>query len=550
MALAGFLTLWLLPVPGAAQATPYVPALDPAYRDLEVLVSAGLVRGIIPGQRPHSRMTFARAAGEARAQLDAGESVPKPRLAEALRRLEAGFAAELALLCEGGAEACPPAASRPALREIVADLTAASSPARPIPDRELVPDPRFPGAELDADVNPLLQRNQGRALADGWTLGTEARAELALGSRFAVQLHPRVQLSDGGDGAAVDASLVRGYARGLFGNLSVDVGRNQVPQGAAREYGVAMSNNIRGMDMVRLSMERPARLPWIFRHLGPVALTTYVGDLGRDRDTPGSKLIVIEGALRPHRNLQLGGSLMNQQFGEGIPSASLGQRIRDILGFLPRRPFYNFDSVGQISDKALSLDARLNVPSRGLELYAEVLTTDDHDLLAGWREALWNDAAWVWGGGLVGLGPEGRLDARIEASRAGVRPYTHHQFTSGMTLDRRVMGTPLGPLAAGVTGTLEWNGAHQTVGMAWAWERYSGDQYAKPGPDPEDQQLVRVADNPDEVRLRTALDWTRQSALGGLRTTVRLGYEHVTRFDFTDRNRSNFLAQASVGYVW
>ena len=119
-----------------------------------------------------------------------------------------------------------------------------------------------------------------------------------------------------------------------------------------------------------------------------------------------------------------------------------------------------------------------------------------------------------------------------------------------MTLDRRVMGTPPGPLAAGVTGTLEWTGARQTVGMAWAWERYSGDQYAKPGPNPADQKLVRVADNPDEVRVRTTLDWTRRPALSSLRTTVRLGYEHVTRFDFTERNRSNFLAQVSAGYVW
>ncbi|MDP2955562.1 MAG: hypothetical protein Q8N53_04005 [Longimicrobiales bacterium] len=120
-----------------------------------------------------------------------------------------------------------------------------------------------------------------------------------------------------------------------------------------------------------------------------------------------------------------------------------------------------------------------------------------------------------------------------------------------MTLDRRVTGTPLGPLAACVTGTLEWNGARQTVGLAWAWERYSGDLYAKPGPNPADQRLVRVADNPDEVRLRTTLDWTRQSAPSGLRTTIRLGHEHVTRrFDFTERNRSNFLAQVSVAYVW
>lgn len=90
-----------------------------------------------------------------------------------------------------------------------------------------------------------------------------------------------------------------------------------------------------------------------------------------------------------------------------------------------------------------------------------------------------------------------------------------------------------------------------------AWERYAGDEYSE---NPQSRRFARVADNPDEIRLRTTLEWTRRPARAGagvgtvvrtgVRTTLRLGYEQVTRFDFTDRNRSNLLAQVAVGYAW
>jgi hypothetical protein len=35
-----------------AQASPYVPNLDPAYVDLDLLVVAGLIQEIIAGERP------------------------------------------------------------------------------------------------------------------------------------------------------------------------------------------------------------------------------------------------------------------------------------------------------------------------------------------------------------------------------------------------------------------------------------------------------------------------------------------------------------------
>ncbi len=75
----GVLLLWvafgMLPAVLLAQTTPYVPNLDPVYQDLDALVAEGLVRDIILGERPYSRLTFARFALEARRRIDtAGEA--------------------------------------------------------------------------------------------------------------------------------------------------------------------------------------------------------------------------------------------------------------------------------------------------------------------------------------------------------------------------------------------------------------------------------------------------------------------------------------------
>jgi hypothetical protein len=532
----------LLPVPGAAQATPYVPPLDPAYRDLDALVATGLVRGLVLGQRPYSRMTFARAVSEARGRIEEDGHVPSPRVREALQRLEAGFAAEHALLCASGGEACPRAEAYAHVRRAGVDLAAAEAPARAIPTSYA------PGREyLDADVSPFLQSAQGRAMApEGWTLGAEGVLDFALGKRVAGQLQPRAWASSGDDGGRADATLLDAYLRAVFGNLSLDVGRNHAPHGHARVYGPVVSNNPRALDMVRLTMEEPRRLPWVLRGLGPVRAAVWAADMGQEQDTPGSKLFVVEAAWHPHHDLELGGALLNRQFGKGAPEATFMEHLRDLL-FLERRPFLPFTPNPEISDKVLAVDARLGLPSLGAQLYVEGMTTDDHNLFSDIREGLWGNAAWTGGLDVSGLGGDGRIDVWLEATRAGARAYTHHQFTSGMALDRRIMGTPLGPLGTGVQGGLVWNGPTETLELGAAWERYSGDAYEE---EPEWHTFPRVADNPDEIRVRTTLDWIRQPAVPGLRTTVRLGYEHVTRFDFTERSRSDFIAQVGVGWGW
>lgn len=532
----------LPPMASFAQTTPFVPLGDPAYRDLDALVSTGVVGDLTLGQRPYSRMAFARAISQARRGMDGEVGASKPRVSEALLRLESEFTSEIRALEATPADSAPvlPRGAWPRSIDLSASL--ADSPPRQIEARHTTAN------NIDATLNPLLQRNQGRMVGDGTTVAAEGVVDLGLGPHVAAQVQPRVWLThDAVGGTEADATLVRGYIRALFGNLSVEVGRNTPVRGSSRNYGPVFSTNPRGMDLLRLSMEHPARLPWIFSHLGPSSFGFWVADMGGDREFPHSKLFVYEWSVRPHRNLELGAILLNHQMGEGGPEATFTQRLRDLF-FLDRRRFLPLSALPAISDKVLAGNARLTIPSLRTDLYLEYMTTDDHNLFSSIKTGLGTEAAWTGGFRVTGVDPQGRLDLWMEWGRNGVRPYTHHQYTSGMTLDGRILGSPLGPLATGLTLGADWTGRSDWVSLSGAWERYQGDTYhddPSPGTD-----WVRTADNPDEIRLRTTLEWTRQAEVTGLRTSVKLGYEHVTRFDFTDQNRNNFLVQVSAGYVW
>ena len=516
--------------PASAQSSPYVPNLDPAYSDLDALVAVGLVEVPSMAQRPYSRMAFARFVTEARAKW--GDSGLDPaRFIEALSRLEERFSDEVLAVCQGGEEICRPVQPQLRLTQASVDVASASSPRRPIRT------PHSTSSRVDGDINPLLQGNQGRILADGQTIGVETTLNAQLGPRFAAQLRPRAWAGRGDEVELEGITLLDGYLRGMLGGFAIEAGRINISRGHAREGGALLSHNARGLDLVRVMRERPLRLPWIFGAIGSITGSAWLADMGPDRTFPHSKLIGLELGVRPARALEFGVMLLNHQGGEGAPAATLRERFRDL--FPPVGPI-------AISDRVVVGDMRVTLT--GLDLYGSVLTTDADFTPVGWRlrESWWVEAVWTVGARRVGLGSGGRMDAWIEARRAGTRTHTHHQFLKGMTIDRRLIGDPLGPLATALQAGLDWTGSVDVVRLSGAWELYSGDDWEEL---PHPRHYTRISDNPDEIRLRATLDWSRDLEGTDFRTTVRLGYEHVTRFNFTDENRSNYLAQVKLAWI-
>ena len=220
------------------------------------------------------------------------------------------------------------------------------------------------------------------------------------------------------------------------------------------------------------------------------------------------------------------------------PPATVKDRLSDIFLI---KPLGN-----EISDKVVMGDVRVTLPGKGLEFYLEGLSTDLDATVIAHAQSFWGDAAWTLGVKVVGRGREGRLDLWLEGHKAGMRAHTHHQLGDGLTVGGRLIGYAIGPLATSWQGGLDWRDRFDVVSVAGAWERYSGDDWAMPkGEIPR----RRTADNPDEIRLRAIVDWTREHVGSDQRTSVRLGYERVTRFNFTDQDRSNYLAQVSLAWL-
>jgi len=139
----------------AQTATSYVPGLDRAYDQVELLAAAGLIATLAAGERPHSRAAFAGWAEEASARARAmGDDALSPRVQEALGDLLRRFAP----LAEAGAGRNGTGKGVVALREAQAELWAARSPSRPLG--------RGAAAGIDGVLNPMLQANQGRRVAD------------------------------------------------------------------------------------------------------------------------------------------------------------------------------------------------------------------------------------------------------------------------------------------------------------------------------------------------------------------------------------------------
>jgi hypothetical protein len=401
--------------------------------------------------------------------------------------------------------------------------------------------------DLDGSVNPLLQRNQGEVFVDGATAAIQAGVLLRAGP-LAGALTPRayVGLPRGPDGGELDGSVASAYARAVLGPVALDAGRNNVTIGFGMDGGPMLSDNARGQDMIRLALDRPVRLPGFLRRLGLWGASLAFSDLGDDRDVPGSILTLIRVSGRPGSRVEFGINSLNVQGGEGAPVASLHDRLIDIF-----RPWQNTRFIN-ISDKVVGADLRIAMPELRSAVFVNFMTTDDRGRFRQPACGCWEDAVWLAGVEALGLGAEGRTDLRVEWRHAGARAHTHHQFSSGTTLDGRVFGDALGPNAAGVSASLHRAGSASRLGIVGAWERYSGDDYywaRVPGGGEWDYDWYRAADNPDEIRKRVVVDYLRSNGLRRLVTSIRLGYERVTRFAYTDRSRDNLLARVTLQYL-
>ena len=127
--------------------------------------------------------------------------------------------------------------------------------------------------------------------------------------------------------------------------------------------------------------------------------------------------------------------------------------------------------------------------------------------------------------------------------------YRHAQFTSGVTQERFLLGSALGSDAHAVTGGVDLLlSLSGKLSLEAAWDRRSLDQWgARETPT---FHYEKVADGPEEERVRARLSWERRPLQAGWGWAVEAGAERVSNFAFQrGAGETNALIRARVEWV-
>ena len=535
-----------------AQASVNVNTLEPIYRDIDKLVANGLVFKIIMGQKPFSRKEIARITAEALHNFPQLEKeLQNPNLSEKdknkiqaridylqpiLNRLQKDYHEELVEI--GAISGEKYKYSWHLVEKTTVDLTGSNSLPRVLNNDNGL------GA-INAVINPLLQYQQGRHLVDGTNLSLETSHWARLTDYFAFYFQPRFQMGmalDNGQANDNNIYVMNLYGKFNYHNFEVQVGRDNLFWGQGNNAGLLLSNNPRGLDMVKLSSDSPFILPSVLRYLGAHKLSFFYADLGPDQYFPHSYLSGYKWSWLPISFFEFGLSMMVESGGDGSPSASFGKRVKAEFAFNP-------ETAGQdISNKQGGFEMRFRIPPlRGTELYLETAFEDRHNNM--FSHSQWvDDAAYVGGLYLPRLSNTGNVDLRLEYHYTGPRFYRHGDFRSGMTLNQFIIGDNLGPNAQGAYAILNWDiNDRNIVTPELAFESRSNDTWA--ADNTKDFNLVKIASFPSENRYRLGTTWFHRFASFPLDVKLKGAYERVYNFNFVSgSDRNNFLGELTFQF--
>lgn len=533
------------PMGASGQASPTLPGDHPAHLVLEHLVATGVVPAIPRGEGGRTRAMVARVlaaadstvrALEAEAARPGMDSASRARIqgrASAIRDqitlASRGLEGELALARQGGT-----IVTRRALDRADLVVTALDSPPRDLPANGL-------GA-AEMTINPLAALGRGTPLGDGTTVQLSSSHAWGGGGPLALLVGPRLTRGSG-PGSDPELEVQQASVRIRVQNMEIRAGRDILVREQSIHSGLVLSSGPRNWDLVEVGTAEPARLPWILNVLGPVEARAFWAHLGKGQTFPNGWMVGYRGSIRPHPRLEMGGTALFQQGGEGGPEATWKERFLDAL-LLPDL----LDAEGDylFSNKLVGADARLRLPwGRGVELFVEGALDDfDHRRL---RSTVVDNGAVALGMFLPSLDPSGRVSLALEVQRTGSTLYRHNRYRTGFTLEERPVGSSLGSDGTGGYLRMAWfPGGSGMVTLEGAVEEYRADRYRTFGE--PDFRYERVETLPRERRVRgvVSVEWSPQGRVFDVLATV--GGERVGNPGFEEGDgRTNFLASLGLG---
>ncbi len=532
------LLIVVAPLSVRAQTALNAPPDDPVYHAVDVFIANDLVRDVIIGQRPYSRLEIARILRSARETLDEREGIVAGRLY--LERLlafyEKRYAREL-----GG---MPKGVVFEALDQL--DLFAAynSSEPRQIPVNN--------GAGMIDGIITSFDRytTGGLTYVDGANATLTTQHDLYATPYLAMRAKPRFEfLTPQRSEAQVFAHIERLYLTTGWRNIQLEVGRDNLMWGQGEYGGLMLSSNARPLDMIKLTNPYPWRAPWVFKYLGHMKFTFFVSNLGPERTAfPYAYLYGLKFSLRPSRWFEFGLSHTITMGGRGAPGVKWWEPIAEML------PFHkwggsNIGATDVANNSWGFLDFRLTIPPlRGSQLYYDAYIEDSIVRAFRLPDNILNQMSFIVGCYVPRLTSSGEVGLRLEGHHVAPLTYRHGTWTDGYTLNRRLLGDPLGPTADGVYATLYWwPSPRHRVRFDAALEDYdSSTYYTQPNASGGGDKILVLTPGPHERRFRLMgeMSWQTQ---GRIEWTVLGGYERIENWNFiVGRGVNNMMVGARL----
>jgi membrane-associated phospholipid phosphatase len=438
-------------------ASSYVPLDSWIYPAMDRLIALGYITDLIAAQRPWTRKQVAEMVFD----IDSDE-LPE-QVKQSVETLQSEFQREQ-LLLEGASNVDA------AIDNVYTRFGGISG--QPLNDsmhfgQTIVDDFGRPyaegynqvtGVEAHSSVGPLVFYARGEyqhapgtpALPDAANAAIAAHEQLPLRPNVPGQTINRLRFLDAYVGLNID-------------DWQLSFGKQSLWWGPGRGGDLMLSNNAEPLTMLRLSNVGTKRLPWLFRYLGPLQTTTFVGQmqgdhflrLGTDFQLVGSWDTYVNPqpflwgehlSFKLTQNLEVGVSITTVFAGLGRPMT--------LSTFKHSLSSKGNDQTVEPGDRRTGFDFSYRIPGlrRWLTLYSGSMAEDEPNPIAYPRRSSMNPGIYL--SHVPGLS---RLDFRAESVYTDIPnlrgvgvSYTNFHYVGGYTNNGQILGSWVGPQGRGL----------------------------------------------------------------------------------------------------